>query len=304
MLIETSISIILIPTFLHYIVKYVLPTYNKLFPNVKKNKYLSDIGYSLQIRITRMKLLMRMFLGLFWIHAWIIIQLIKLMDFGTRLVFTLPDGLFSIPFKMRQLLTTSGQKLTILNAFTETGCITNKFNLFLTMYWDTAGLDKDFSKNGFPRDKMQAIFGNVLLMVSYITGEGNTTFEDLAGAVKRIYVDLSTIKHINLDDEKDAADRRDAVNRHNAADRRDVNNDGRYNYMDSPNNLMNNNINPYEDEQLFKETQELIKMFHNQLKYVDDVNNINQTNDINHTNTIEDEFHEVIPQLLEHINVR
>jgi hypothetical protein len=290
MIIETSISIILIPTFLHYIVKYVLPTYNKLFPNVKKNKYLSNIGYSLQVRITRMKLLMRMFLGLFWIHAWIIIQLIKIMDFGTRLVFTLPDGLFSIPFKMRQLLTTSGQKLTILNAFTETECITNKFNLFLNMYWDTAGLDKDFSKNGFPRDKMRAIFGNVLLMVSYITGNSDTTFEDLAGAVKRIYVDLSTIKHINLDDEKDDTNYNvmDSMNGH--ITNGDSINDKMNNSM---NNIMNNNINPYEDEQLFKETQELIMMFREQAKFT-------KNTDLN----VEDEFHEVIPQLLEHINVR
>ena len=297
MLIETSISIILIPTFLHYIVKYVLPTYNRLFPNVKKNKYLSNIGYSLQVRITRMKLLMRMFLGLFWIHAWIIIQLIKIMDFGTRLVFTLPDGLFSIPFKMRQLLTTSGQKLTILNAFTETECITNKFNLFLNMYWDTAGLDKDFSKNGFPRDKMQAIFGNVLLMVSYITGNSDTTLEDLAGAVKRIYVDLSTIKHINLDDEKDDTNYNVMNNMNDHITNGDSSNsinDKMNNSMNNiMNNIMNNNINPYEDEQLFKETQELVMMFREQAKFT-------KNTDLN----VEDEFHEVIPQLLEHINVR
>ena len=301
MLIETSISIILIPTFLHYIVKYVLPTYNRLFPNVKKNKYLSNIGYSLQVRITRMKLLMRMFLGLFWIHAWIIIQLIKIMDFGTRLVFTLPDGLFSIPFKMRQLLTTSGQKLTILNAFTETECITNKFNLFLNMYWDIAGLDKDFSKNGFPRDKMQAIFGNVLLMVSYITGNSDTTLEDLAGAVKRIYVDLSTIKHINLDDEKDDTNYNVMNNMNDHITNGDSSNsinDKMNNSMNNSmnnimNNIMNNNINPYEDEQLFKETQELVMMFREQAKFT-------KNTDLN----VEDEFHEVIPQLLEHINVR
>ena len=297
MIIETSISIILIPTFLHYIVKYVLPTYNRLFPNVKKNKYLSNIGYSLQVRITRMKLLMRMFLGLFWIHAWIIIQLIKIMDFGTRLVFTLPDGLFSIPFKMRQLLTTSGQKLTILNAFTETECITNKFNLFLNMYWDTAGLDKDFSKNGFPRDKMQAIFGNVLLMVSYITGNSDTTLEDLAGAVKRIYVDLSTIKHINLDDEKDDTNYNVMNNMNDHITNGDSSNsinDKMNNSMNNiMNNIMNNNINPYEDEQLFKETQELVMMFREQAKFT-------KNTDLN----VEDEFHEVIPQLLEHINVR
>ena len=297
MIIETSISIILIPTFLHYIVKYVLPTYNRLFPNVKKNKYLSNIGYSLQVRITRMKLLMRMFLGLFWIHAWIIIQLIKIMDFGTRLVFTLPDGLFSIPFKMRQLLTTSGQKLTILNAFTETECITNKFNLFLNMYWDIAGLDKDFSKNGFPRDKMQAIFGNVLLMVSYITGNSDTTLEDLAGAVKRIYVDLSTIKHINLDDEKDDTNYNVMNNMNDHITNGDSSNsinDKMNNSMNNiMNNIMNNNINPYEDEQLFKETQELVMMFREQAKFT-------KNTDLN----VEDEFHEVIPQLLEHINVR
>ena len=297
MLIETSISIILIPTFLHYIVKYVLPTYNRLFPNVKKNKYLSNIGYSLQVRITRMKLLMRMFLGLFWIHAWIIIQLIKIMDFGTRLVFTLPDGLFSIPFKMRQLLTTSGQKLTILNAFTETECITNKFNLFLNMYWDTAGLDKDFSKNGFPRDKMRAIFGNILLMVSYITGNSDTTLEDLAGAVKRIYVDLSTIKHINLDDEKDDTNYNVMNNMNDHITNGDSSNsinDKMNNSMNNiMNNIMNNNINPYEDEQLFKETQELVMMFREQAKFT-------KNTDLN----VEDEFHEVIPQLLEHINVR
>ena len=297
MIIETSISIILIPTFLHYIVKYVLPTYNRLFPNVKKNKYLSNIGYSLQVRITRMKLLMRMFLGLFWIHAWIIIQLIKIMDFGTRLVFTLPDGLFSIPFKMRQLLTTSGQKLTILNAFTETECITNKFNLFLNMYWDTAGLDKDFSKNGFPRDKMRAIFGNVLLMVSYITGNSDTTLEDLAGAVKRIYVDLSTIKHINLDDEKDDTNYNVMNNMNDHITNGDSSNsinDKMNNSMNNiMNNIMNNNINPYEDEQLFKETQELVMMFREQAKFT-------KNTDLN----VEDEFHEVIPQLLEHINVR
>ena len=297
MIIETSISIILIPTFLHYIVKYVLPTYNRLFPNVKKNKYLSNIGYSLQVRITRMKLLMRMFLGLFWIHAWIIIQLIKIMDFGTRLVFTLPDGLFSIPFKMRQLLTTSGQKLTILNAFTETECITNKFNLFLNMYWDIAGLDKDFSKNGFPRDKMRAIFGNVLLMVSYITGNSDTTLEDLAGAVKRIYVDLSTIKHINLDDEKDDTNYNVMNNMNDHITNGDSSNsinDKMNNSMNNiMNNIMNNNINPYEDEQLFKETQELVMMFREQAKFT-------KNTDLN----VEDEFHEVIPQLLEHINVR
>lgn len=290
MLIETSISIIFVPTILHYMVKYVLPLYTKLFPNAKKNKYLSDIGYALHIRVTRIKLVMRMFLGLFWLHAWIIIQLIKLMDFGTRILFTLPDGLFSIPFKLRQILTTEGQELTILNAFTESGCITNKFNVFLAMYWDIASLDKNFSKNGFPKEKMQAIFGNVLLMVSYI--KDNAPIEELTNVVKRIYVDLSTLKHITLDDETNDTS-------------------------------VINNINPYEDELLFKQTQELVMAFRDQAKFensenyianvsnIADVSNIANVSDIANVSNIanvsddnDNEYHEVIPQLLEHINVK
>lgn len=222
---DFAFLVLFIPTILPYVINYskVITNYAKqlndymdklgLCKSVNKNneeqinKYL--LVYKTFVKknitkahyfVTRIQWLMKWGLKLFWLHAWIVIQMFKIAELYLRVLFLLPDYMFQfVPTK--ELMTTFNEPIKLLNAFSEHGCITHKFRLFMTLYWDKGGVDKNYDENSFPREKFREIFGASVLQLSYLIEDMKVNFSnETLNRIKTIFLNMKEVnKHINLD---------------------------------------------------------------------------------------------------------
>ena len=68
----------------------------------------------------------------------------------------------------KHVKTSSGKKVNIINAWNENGCITNKFKLFLKVYWSEGGEDQLFNYNGVDMSKFAQLLNCSMLYCSYL----------------------------------------------------------------------------------------------------------------------------------------
>lgn len=171
--------------------------YDKFCTKINKSNYLIRLYDSTMIKLHKTNLIINLTLKLFWINAWTIIQLKKIFETCLRMIFWLPDSLFVvINILQRPIYTTDGIKITILNVMNERQTITNKFKLFLSIYWES-----DSDQHGFLFNKLNQLFNCSIVYLSYMLGE--IKFENPATDKFRVmWLDSinNIIDHVNFDD--------------------------------------------------------------------------------------------------------
>jgi hypothetical protein len=164
---------------------------------VYKSSYVNKLYDTASAKLHRTNLIINLTLKLFWINAWTIVQLKKIFELGLRMIFWLPDSLFVVINALqRPIYTTDGIKINILNVMNERQTITNKFKLFLSIYWES-----DSDQNGFMFNKLSSLFNCSIVYLSYMLGE--IKFENPATDKFRVmWLDSinNIIEKVNLDE--------------------------------------------------------------------------------------------------------
>lgn len=198
MLIELFAGFIFTPILLPHLlnlVRYVSSTYLVVLKPYMKNSQVNNKSAKvltyIHYQLTRIKILMRVLLGLLWWHAWIIIQLIKVAELAFRLLLRMPNCVFDMINLVENVIyTTQNEPIQIFNVFDENGDITNKFKLFLKLYWEKGNLEKEFNQNSFSIEKYRSLFCSSILFFTYKIGDKmKQKFMSNLDGEKRLWLD-------------------------------------------------------------------------------------------------------------------
>lgn len=124
---------------------------------------------------------------------------VRLSIWSVRFLTAVLGSLLELPENLIALLdwlpdkhvkTTDGKKINIINAFNENGCITNKFKLFLKVYWTEGGEDQLFDYNGVDMSKFAQLLNCSMLYCSYLLTEENKEISpsEFLNKVKNVFV--------------------------------------------------------------------------------------------------------------------
>lgn len=110
---------------------------------------------------------LRVLISVTWWYAWVGLRITKIFEFMFRLVLSLPDRLIKLPSILNKpIYNTIGHRVNILNAYNETGEITNKLKLFLQQYWRPAD-GETTETNGFDFHQFCKMLNCSILFCSY-----------------------------------------------------------------------------------------------------------------------------------------
>lgn len=107
--------------------------------------------------------LIRAFMFMTWLYAWIGYQMTKLCEAAFKLILKMPDHWFSLSWKAP--MNTEGQQIHILAAHNGREFITNRLKLFLRFYWEE---NTFVDKNGFDFTKLQDLLECSMIYVCYL----------------------------------------------------------------------------------------------------------------------------------------
>jgi hypothetical protein len=124
------------------------------------------------------------------------LKITKIFELLFRIVLSIPNQWLLIPDK--DFNTAEGNsKIKILNAYNETGEITNKLKLFLRWYWENGGEDKAHETNGFDFRRYTDMLNSSLLYCSYLITDsaGNVNPDTFWNDVKRFMAEKQDNKY-------------------------------------------------------------------------------------------------------------
>lgn len=109
-----------------------------------------------------------------WVWAWLGLQLTKLFEFAFKMVLLIPDKWITIPeiFNI-PIRNSAGQNISLLTAYNEFGCITNKVKLFVQWFWENVDENSIYNTNGFDVRKLFKMLNCSALYCSYLINNTN-----------------------------------------------------------------------------------------------------------------------------------
>lgn len=114
----------------------------------------------------------RVILFVTWVWAWVGLKITKMFELAFRLVLAMPNNWLKIP--QGDITNTAGKKISILNAYSESGDdITNKLRLFLRWYWEKGGDASAHDSNGFDFKYLAKMVNCSMLYCSYILADAD-----------------------------------------------------------------------------------------------------------------------------------
>ncbi len=104
-----------------------------------------------------------------WLWALIGLYISKMFEYFFIQLLKIPDKFLALP--IGSVKNTQGHEINILYAHNGNVNITNKFKLFMKLYWEKGGLDAAHDSNGFDFRKLSNVLGCSMLYCCYLLND-------------------------------------------------------------------------------------------------------------------------------------
>lgn len=151
--------------------------YNSYYNNASLlvKSYLQTTYQYLQIILEQCAIMDKLYIILYVTRLWALsgIYVARMFEYLFRQMLKLPDGFFALQYG--SVKNTQGKQIDILYAHDGTKNITNKFKLFLKLYFEKGGLDSANDTNGFDFRNFSNALGCSMLYCCYLLNDKGAT---------------------------------------------------------------------------------------------------------------------------------